>query len=429
MAIAEFPQKLDFLFEPYRYKVAYGGRGGGKSHSFAKALLILGTQKPLRILASREFQSSIADSVHKLLVDQIYLLELQSFYTIEKASISGLNGTEFRFAGLKTNVQAIKSFEGINICWVEEASNVSKQSWEVLVPTIRQENSEIWVSFNPELESDETYQRFVLNPRPGSKVVQINYSDNIWFPEVLKEEMEFLKRIDDNAYQNVWLGHPKVFLDGAVYGNEIKAAMNATPPRITTVPYDPLKAVHTIWDIGFRDTNSIWFAQVIGSEFRFIDYYENNQLPLDHYLQMLQSKSQEFNYVYGVDYLPHDAAAKSLGTGRSVEEMMREKGRKIFIVPRLSIEDGINAARTIFPNSWFDKDKCVDGIQCLRKYRYDTEGSLTSNRPIHDHFSHGADAFRYAAVALREAKKPFDASKLRPVFKGSHVGQQSWMAR
>ena len=171
IAKAQFPVKLACLFEKSRYKVLYGGRGGAKSWGVARALLILGAKKPIRVLCAREFQTSIKDSVHKLLCDQIEALGLLGFYEITQASIRGSNGTEFAFAGLKNNVANIKSFEGVDICWVEEAQTTSRLSWNILIPTIRKQDSEIWITFNPELESDETYQRFVLNP-PSDCIVQ-----------------------------------------------------------------------------------------------------------------------------------------------------------------------------------------------------------------------------------------------------------------
>src|SRR6516162_6934474 len=160
---AEFPPKLNFLFKPAPYKVAYGGRGGTKSWGFARALLIRGTQEKLRILCARETQKSIRDSVHQLLETQMKELGLESFYRVEKAAIYGTNGTVIIFAGLKHNVDNLKSMEAINICWVEEAQGVSKNSWDKLIPTLfRIPNCELWVSFNPDLESDNTYQRFVV---------------------------------------------------------------------------------------------------------------------------------------------------------------------------------------------------------------------------------------------------------------------------
>jgi len=153
IAKAEFPLKLECLFKPSRYKVLYGGRGGAKSWGVARALLIKGAQAPLRVLCAREFQTSIKDSVHKLLCDQIEALGLLGFYEITQTSIRGKNGTEFSFVGLKNNVANVKSYEGVDVCWVEEAQTTSRMSWNVLIPTIRKEKSEIWITFNPELET------------------------------------------------------------------------------------------------------------------------------------------------------------------------------------------------------------------------------------------------------------------------------------
>ena len=183
MTAAKFPKKLRFLFEPMRYKVAYGGRGSAKSWSFARTLLIQASRKPLRILCTREVQKSIRDSVHKLLSDQIQALGLGTFYDVQQAVIRGENGSEFIFAGLSDQTaESVKSFEGVDIAWVEEAQAVSDRSWGILIPTIRKDGSEIWVSFNPELDTDPTWLRFVENPPPDAVSVPVNYHDNPWFP-------------------------------------------------------------------------------------------------------------------------------------------------------------------------------------------------------------------------------------------------------
>lgn len=404
-----FPEALQCLFQPARYKVLYGGRGGSKSWGAARALLSLGATRPIRVLCAREYQNSIKDSVHKLLSDQIVSMGLDMptlangnfFYDVQQASIKGSNGTEFGFEGIKHNVGKIKSYEGVDYCWVEEAVTVSKSSWDVLVPTIRKEKSEIWLTFNPELETDETYIRFVKNPPPNSIVKKITYRDNPWFPEVLREEMEDLKQKDFDAYLNVWEGECKQVLEGAVYMDELRDAVSLN--RITSVPYDHTKPVDTFWDLGFADKTSIWFAQAVGFEYHLIDFYQNRLKGLDHYLLQLQKKG----YVYGNLWLPHDAKAKSLGTGRSIEELARAKGFSPRIVPSLRLNDGINAARTIFPVCYFDKDKCADGINDLRHYRYDVlPGTGTLSRiPLHDDHSHAADAFRYFAIAIKQPKK------------------------
>ena len=198
-ANVEFPLKLQCLFQPARYKVLYGGRGGAKSWGIARALLIIAANKTTRVLCAREFQTSIKDSVHKLLCDQITALQLNDFYEITDRTIRGKNGSEFNFVGLKNNVANVKSYEGVDVCWVEEAQTVSKRSWDTLIPTIRKEESEIWVSFNPELETDETYQRFVIHTPENAVIQKINWNDNPWFPEVLRLEKDTLKMRDLEA--------------------------------------------------------------------------------------------------------------------------------------------------------------------------------------------------------------------------------------
>lgn len=417
---AEFPEKLQFLFEPHRYKVGWGGRGAAKSWGFARALLIIGAQRPLRVLCARETQKSIADSVHKLLSDQIAALGLGGYYEILKSTIIGPNGTEFIFAGLRHNINNIKSVEACDVVWVEEAQTVSKQSWQVLIPTVRKDGSEIWATFNPDLETDETYKRFVKSPPPDAAVVKVNYSDNPWFPSVLRKEMEDLKARDYDAYLHVWEGHCKQMLEGAVYANELRAAQAGE--RITRVPYDAAHPVHTFWDLGFSDNTSIWFAQAIGFEYRLIDYLDDSQKPLTHYLQTLQQRG----YVYGTHYLPHDARAKQLGTGRSIEELMRAAGMKVEIVAKLSPADGINAARSIFGQCYFDGDKTADGLQALRHYRYEQveEKGVLKDEPLHDWSSHGSDAFRYFAVAIQAPKR----EQQKRQESRRNLGPQGWMA-
>jgi phage terminase large subunit len=427
MSVAEFPEKLEFLFKPKRYKVLYGGRGGAKSWGIARALLILGRAKPLRILCAREIQKSIKDSVHKLLEDQIKELGFSDFYTVQNNEIFGRpdkddKRTEFTFAGLKQNINNLKSFEGCDIVWIEEAHTVSKESWDKLIPTIRKEGSEIWVSFNPELDTDETYKRLVINQDklPDAAVVKINWSDNPFFPKVMRDEMNALRAKSEDEYEHIYEGMCKQVVEGAIYRAELLAADKEG--RIMRVPYDPTKPVDTFWDLGYADNTSIWLAQAVGFEFRLIDFINGSQQGLQYYLKALQEKG----YVYGTDYLPHDAKAHQLGSGRSIEEMIRAAGRKVIVNPRLSIEDGIAAARAIFPKCYFDAEKTADGLQALRHYRYETDDKLQTlkKQPLHDWASHPADAFRTFAVAIREPQRQQEEMR-------DHVnpyGEYGWMA-
>jgi phage terminase large subunit len=415
---AQFPVKMASLFDKARYKVYYGGRGAGKSHSAAKALLVLGAKSQIRVLCAREYQTSIKDSVHKLLCDQITLMGLEGFYEITQSAIRGKNGTEFAFVGLKNNVANVKSYEGIDICWVEEAQTVSRMSWNTLIPTIRKEGSEIWVTFNPELETDETYQRFVVRPPEGAVVQKINWSDNPWFPETLALEKDALKSRDPSAYQTVWEGLCRLTVDGAIFAQEMQVA--ELDGRITKVNYDPTKPVHAIFDLGWADSTAIWFLQFVGMETRLIRYHEDSQKTISHYLALMQT----YGYMYDTLWLPHDAQNKTLASnGKSIEEIVRAAGYKTRIIERTPVADSINAARTIFRNCWFDRENCYDGLQCLRHYRYDVdpETGQFSRQPLHDQYSHGADAFRYIGLMINEPKP-------RRKVQNQYYGQpNSWM--
>lgn len=202
----QFADWAEDLFKPYRYKCLYGGRGSGKSYAAAAALLLIGASKPCRILCCREFQNSLADSSLQLLADQIEAMGLSSFYEIQEKAIYGKNGTQFIFKGLRHNVQSIKSMAGITHAWLEEADTVSEASWATLIPTIREPGSEIWCTFNPSKEEDPTYKRMVISPPEDSYIRRVNFVDNPWFPEELRKEMEYLRRVDTDAYLHVWEG-------------------------------------------------------------------------------------------------------------------------------------------------------------------------------------------------------------------------------
>jgi len=415
-ADAEFPLKLQRLFQRSRYKICYGGRGGAKSWGIARALLIKGAEQPTRILCAREFQTSIKDSVHKLLCDQIEALGLHSFYEITQASIRGSNGTEFAFAGLKNNISNIKSFEGVDICWVEEAQTVSRLSWNVLIPTIRKEGSEIWVSFNPELETDETYKRFVLLPPDDCIQIKLNWRDNPWLTDTLRLEKDALKARDEEAYNQVWEGLCRQTVDGAIFAKEMQQA--ELDGRICRVPFDATKPVHCVFDLGWSDSTAIWFLQFVGMETRLIRYIEDSQKTISFYLATMQT----YGYHYDTVWLPHDAENKTLAAaGRSIDDIVRAAGYKTQILPRVPVVDSINAARTIFSNCYFDREHAADGLACLRHYRYevDPDTGQFSRNPLHDHYSHGADAFRYIGLMIREPHK----RKPKPVAEAAG----SWM--
>jgi phage terminase large subunit len=393
---SQFPSKLKFLFQPSRYKVAYGGRGSGKSWGFARALLMMGTEKPMRILCAREIQKSIKQSVHTLLKDQIQALGLGQFYDVVETAIRGINGTEFSFAGLATNtVESIKSFEGVDIVWIEEAQTVSKRSYDILIPTIRKPGSEIWVTFNPYMDTDDTYRRFIINKPNDAVVVKMNYNDNPWFPDVLERERARCKANNPEDYENIWEGATKAAADGAIYHKEIRLAQEEG--RITNVAPDRLLKTHIVMDLGWNDSMSIILCQRSLSEIRIIDYIEDDHRTLDSYSDQLK----QLGHNWGTMYLPHDARNRDFKHGISSEEIMQRLGWDTEIVPKSDIETGIRLARMTFDRAYFDLVKAERLIECLKNYRRGiNQVTQEPGAPLHDEYSHGADAWRYLCAVV-----------------------------
>jgi phage terminase large subunit len=371
----------------------YGGRGGGKSWTIARALLLDGLINPGRILCARETMKSMADSVHEVLSKQIDAMNLGGRYQVMANEIRGIGfDTQFGYAGLRTQgITNIKSWEGARRCWVEEAQVVSKKSWEVLTPTIRAPQSEIWIGLNPELDTDYTYTEYVTNPQPDSIVIPVNWRDNPWLPpELEKERLAKLAR-DPEGYRTIWEGECRAAVEGAIYAQEIDAMQRTS--RFTRVPYDPLLPVHTVWDLGWNDLMVILLVQRVGSELRVIGVIMDNLRTLDSYVSELNA----LGYRWGTDWIPHDGRAKNTHTGKSTEEMLKSMQRRVQIVPNIGIEDGIKAARMMFPRVVMDNG-AADLLNSLKRYKRVQHTNGTFGAPIHDDASHGADAWRYLAV-------------------------------
>lgn len=202
------PERLLPILKPKRFKIMHGGRGGGKSHTVAQVLLMLATQRKLRILCVREVQKSLRQSSMQVLCDYIDRLGMGEFFTVLKTEIRcNLTGSQFEFSGLKDHTaDSIKSWEGADIVWVEEAHSVSAHSWNILIPTIRKPGSEIWATYNPDQEDDYVHQRFVGQGDPDAWVCQINHRDNPWFGREMEVERQKLKALNDDLYQHVWEG-------------------------------------------------------------------------------------------------------------------------------------------------------------------------------------------------------------------------------
>lgn len=261
----QLPEKLLFLLEPHRIKCAYGGRGGGKSHSFAAALVAKAHSERHLILCTRQFQSSISDSVHRTLSNQITRMNLTNWFDIQKSSIRSLvTGTEFIFKGIYHHPEEIKSLEGVTICWVEEAQAMTEESWLILEPTIRAPGSEIWVSFNPENADDATYVRMVAKAPDDAKVIKINWDDNPWFPDVLEKQRVRMQRLDPDAYEWVWQGNLRNISDASIFKG-----------RYRVMPFDPPEKVDRFYfgvDWGFADDPTAMTRCFIHKNKLYIDY-------------------------------------------------------------------------------------------------------------------------------------------------------------
>lgn len=202
------PVKLLPILKPRRFKIMRGGRGGAKSHTVAQVLLMLSMQRRLRVLCVREVQKSLAESSMQVLKDYIERLGLSPYFDVLKTEIRcRTTGSTFGFSGLKDHTaDSIKSWEGADIVWVEEAHSVTTNSWMILIPTIRKAGSEIWATFNPDQETDYVYDRFVQHTDPDAWVCEVNWRDNPWFSSEMDAERRKLKAANDDLYQHVWEG-------------------------------------------------------------------------------------------------------------------------------------------------------------------------------------------------------------------------------
>jgi len=403
----EVPKEFKVLFDldsDLRHIVLYGGRASGKSTSVALSLLILGMNKKLRILCTREVQNSIADSVHKLLADLISKYKLNTWEVQKDIIRNKQTGSEIFFKGLHNNSQSIKSIEGIDIVWVEEAQSVSADSINTLVPTIRKTGSRLIWTFNRLTENDPVWELIVKKADDRTFVQKINSDaiESLLSKEII-EEREKMRIDNPEMFDHVWLGEPMTAKTGSVFGKQLAQARNEG--RITKVPYDASTGVYTAWDLGIGDSTVIWFFQVVGREIHFIDHYEGSNEDLGHYISHIQNKP----YQYTTHFLPHDSKARELQTGMTRVEFFNNHGIYNIEVLRptnfsLGQDDIDLVARPKFSLCWFDEEKCQRGLECLRAYHYeyDDKNKLLRNKPEHDWSSHSSSAFIYALMAKTE---------------------------
>ena len=428
-----FPEKAIPLFQPAPYKVMYGGRGGSKSWDMARAILALGAHKKLFIVCGREIQRSIKDSVHKLLSEQVSDLGLEDHYEVQEQKIMGrLNGTEIVFVGVRNNITSIKSMEGIDIFWLTEATHVSNHTWDTLLPTVRRDapfgpfgqGSEVWIDFNPDLASDDTYRRWVLDPPADTMVVEVNWRDNPWFPKILRKQMEDMKAKDYDNYLTTWEGKTRRSLDGAIYAKELSAAI--TEGRISpSIRYDKSKGVTVSFDLGRSDMCALWFMQQIGMEHHAIDFYGNTGFGIDHYIEEIQRRK----YLVKRILLPHDAQNHHQAASKTIERQVRDvyPGEIVKIAPKVSIVNGINAVRQLFPRLYFSEGPTADGVLGLQHYQYgvNPETHVRTKEPLHNWASNPADSLRYYAIEIKEGNKPVREEQYVDAYQEDHA--QGWM--
>lgn len=393
------PRKASSTLVPKaRFKVLFGGRDSAKSWSIARMLLARGRAKAERILCTREVQKSIAESVHQLLKDQIAALGMSDFYDVQESYIHGQNGTKISFHGLSgQTATSIKSFEGTTICWVEEAQVISKRSWDLLEPTIRAPESEIWVSFNPDMDTDETYRRFVTSPQPDSIVTMMNWQDNPWRSKVLDAAREKMQREDPDNYAHIYGGMCRPAVEGAIYYKEVSKLRSDN--RLCNVPYDPMLKVHVVCDLGRNDFMALLLVQRLASEVRVIRYIEDRLRDIPSYHQELT----DLKLNWGKMWLPHDGRAKTLTSasnplGASAEEQFQKLGWSVEIVENIDREQGIRKTREVFPRVVIDRTNASELLNRLGRYRRRVNADGQASDPMHTDDSNGADGFRYACL-------------------------------
>lgn len=386
---ARLPEAFAGLFEPHRYKAFYGGRGSAKSHSIAAALVLIGAQKPTRILCAREIQKSIADSVKRLLEDKIKALGLEGFYSSTLTDIRGKNGTEFIFAGLRTNPESIKSLEGVDIAWVEEAATVSQSSLDILIPTIRKEGSELWFSWNPRFKNDPIDAMFRGDKvPPGALVQKVLWNENPWFPEVLKQELEWDRQRDPDKYAHIWLGEYQRNSEARVFKNWRIERLDAPPDAR---PYFGA-------DWGFAIDPTVLVRAYLWDRTLYVDA-EAHKIGCE-----IDRTPQLFDQINGSREWPITADSSRPET----ISFMRRAGFNIHGAEKgtNSVKDGVEFLKSV---DIVVHPRCTHLIDELTLYSWKTDKLTGEILPVlDDKKNHVIDALRYALEATRKAVPRFD---------------------
>lgn len=410
MSVLQIPTARVFepLLQPSRYKGAWGGRGSGKSHFFAGLMVEDHLRFPgLRSVCIREVQKTLKESAKRLIEDKIEAFGLDKHgFRVLNDRIETPGGGIIIFMGMTDHTaESIKSLEGFDRAWVEEAQTLSKRSLQLLRPTIRAAGSELWFSWNPSRKVDAVDEFLRSADTPDTAiVVKANWNDNPWLPKELNDErLSDMKQYPD-SYAHVWEGDYVAAQEGAYFAQHINQAK--AERRISHVPRDPLMSVYAFWDIGGTgakaDACSIWMVQFVGKEVRVIDYYEAVGQELADHVAWLN----ENDYGRAEMYLPHDGVKHDSVYRVTYEGELKRAGFKVRIMPNAGVgaaSQRIQAVRRIFPQVWMDAERCEAGLDALGWYHEKRDATRGIGLgPNHDWASHGADAF--GAMAL-EAEK------------------------
>jgi phage terminase large subunit len=408
------PKLIPVFLGEARYRGAHGGRGSGKSRTFAKMTAVRGYQWSLAgesgiILCGREYMNSLDESsmaeIKAAIAEEPWLA---AHYDVgEKYIRTKDRRIEFDFVGLHQNLNSIKSKARVRLLWVDEAEPVTETAWAKAIPSVREHDSEIWVTWNPERKNSATHKRFRLDPPAGAKIIEVNWRDNPWFPAVLEaERLEDFEKRPDN-YDHVWEGGFKTVTEGAYYAKSLAAAKR--DGRISRVPSDPLMSIRAYWDIGGTgakaDATAIWVCQFVGREIRVLNYYEAQGQPMGEHVQWLR----EHGYEKAQCVLPHDGANGEKVYSVSYESALRDAGFNVRVIPnqgRGAASFRVEASRRLFPRIWFNETTTEAGRDALGAYheKRDEERNIGLG-PNHDWSSHGSDAFGLMCVDYDEPKK------------------------
>ena len=422
----QLPPKLIPVFTgSARYRGAYGGRGSAKTRSFAKMAAIHAHRsaqagKEGIILCVREFMNSLDDSSMAEIKAAIRSEPwLEPHFDIGDTYIRTIcKRVEFIFVGLSRHLDSIKSKARILLCWADEADPITETAWEKLIPTVREDGSEIWVTWNPEVEDSATDKRFRKDPPDGAKIVELNYSDNPWFPDVLEAERKSDKEKRPHSYEHIWGGAYKSHFEGAYFTSHLTAAREQE--RITTVPEDPHMVVHLFADIGGTgakaDNFVFWAAQFIGLTIKCVNHYEVQGQPLSAHLIWLRKNG------YGPGrvkiWLPHDGETQEKVIDTSYRKSFEDALYDVEVVPNQgkgAAMQRVEKVREHFSRIWIDETKCAGGLKAIAAYHEKRdEKRKIGLGPNHDAASHSSDAFGLMCCVYQEPKTadPLDLSRL-----------------